>query len=78
VIYKLLGFTLAMIVGPIGTYFLTVDHVFGGMFLSNNMGTVLMQQRQLNVRGSYGSDHGECGVGGLCHCSNGGGSERGY
>lgn len=34
-IYKLLGFTLAMIVGPIGTYFLTVDHVFGGTFMSS-------------------------------------------
>ena len=34
VIYKLLGFTLAMVVGPIGTYFLTVDTVFGGMFFS--------------------------------------------
>jgi len=30
VIYKLLGFTFAMVVGPIGTYFLTVDTVFGG------------------------------------------------
>jgi len=30
VIFKLLGFTLAMIVGPIGTYFLTLNNVFGG------------------------------------------------
>ncbi|KAG0650589.1 Vacuolar ATPase assembly integral membrane vma21 [Hyphodiscus hymeniophilus] len=30
VIFKLLGFTLAMVVGPIATYFLTVDLVFGG------------------------------------------------
>jgi len=30
VIFKLLGFTLAMFAGPIGTYFLTVDRVFGG------------------------------------------------
>ncbi len=30
VIYKLLGFTLAMVAGPIGTYFLTVDSIFGG------------------------------------------------
>jgi len=30
VIYKLLGFTFAMVVGPIGTYFLTVDTIFGG------------------------------------------------
>lgn len=32
-IYKLLGFTFAMIVGPIGSYFLTVDTVFRGMAL---------------------------------------------
>ncbi|KAH8768495.1 vacuolar ATPase assembly integral membrane protein VMA21 [Hyaloscypha sp. PMI_1271] len=30
VIYKLLGFTFAMIVAPIGTYFLSVDTIFGG------------------------------------------------
>ncbi|KAM4059420.1 VMA21-like domain-containing protein [Hirsutella rhossiliensis] len=30
VIFKLLGFTLAMIVVPIGSYFLTVDTVFKG------------------------------------------------
>ena len=31
VIYKLLGFTAAMVAGPIGTYFLTLNWVFGGM-----------------------------------------------
>ena len=30
VIIKLLGFTLAMVVGPIGTYFLTLNSVFKG------------------------------------------------
>jgi vacuolar ATPase assembly integral membrane protein VMA21 len=30
VIYKLLGFTLAMVVGPIGSYFLTLNLVFRG------------------------------------------------
>ncbi|KAL2008864.1 hypothetical protein VTN00DRAFT_7058 [Thermoascus crustaceus] len=30
VIYKLLGFTIAMIALPIGMYFLTVDSIFGG------------------------------------------------
>jgi len=30
VIYKLLGFTLAMVVGPIGSYFLTLNTLFGG------------------------------------------------
>ena len=30
VIYKLLGFTLAMIAGPIGTYFLTLNTIFKG------------------------------------------------
>jgi len=30
VIYKLLGFTLAMVVGPIGSYFLTLNIIFGG------------------------------------------------
>ena len=30
VIYKLLGFTLAMIGGPIGTYFLTLNTIFRG------------------------------------------------
>ncbi|MCJ1300359.1 vacuolar ATPase assembly integral membrane protein vma21 [Hypocenomyce scalaris] len=30
VIYKLLGFTAAMVAGPIGTYFLTLNTVFGG------------------------------------------------
>ncbi|KKA30159.1 hypothetical protein TD95_005470 [Thielaviopsis punctulata] len=30
VIMKLLGFTLAMVVCPIGSYFLTVDYVFKG------------------------------------------------
>ncbi|CZR50818.1 related to Vacuolar ATPase assembly integral membrane protein VMA21 [Phialocephala subalpina] len=30
VIYKLLGFTLAMVVGPIGSYFLTLNLLFRG------------------------------------------------
>jgi hypothetical protein len=30
VIYKLLGFTLAMVVGPIGSYFLSLNFLFGG------------------------------------------------
>ncbi|KIX02898.1 uncharacterized protein Z518_08841 [Rhinocladiella mackenziei CBS 650.93] len=30
VIYKLLGFTVAMVCAPIGSYFLTVNVVFGG------------------------------------------------
>ncbi|EKD19323.1 VMA21-like domain-containing protein [Drepanopeziza brunnea f. sp. 'multigermtubi' MB_m1] len=30
VIFKLLGFTLAMVVVPIGSYFLTLNTVFGG------------------------------------------------
>ncbi|KAG9238364.1 VMA21-like domain-containing protein [Amylocarpus encephaloides] len=30
VIYKLLGFTLAMIVGPIGFYFASLNTLFGG------------------------------------------------
>ena len=31
VIYKLLGFTAAMVGGPIGTYFLTLNSVFSGL-----------------------------------------------
>ena len=34
VIYKLLGFTLAMIAGPIGTYFLTLHTIFHGSLKS--------------------------------------------
>ncbi|RKF83955.1 Vacuolar ATPase assembly integral membrane protein vma21 [Golovinomyces cichoracearum] len=30
VIFKLLGFTLAMVVGPIGCYFATLNKIFGG------------------------------------------------
>jgi len=30
VIFKLLGFTLAMVVCPIGSYFLTLNTIFGG------------------------------------------------
>ena len=30
VIYKLLGFTLAMVAAPIGTYFMTVNTIFKG------------------------------------------------
>ncbi|EFW99527.1 hypothetical protein CMQ_7895 [Grosmannia clavigera kw1407] len=30
VIFKLLGFTLAMIAAPIGSYFMTVQHLFAG------------------------------------------------
>ncbi|OJJ48588.1 hypothetical protein ASPZODRAFT_62193 [Penicilliopsis zonata CBS 506.65] len=30
VIYKLLGFTAAMVFAPIGMYFLTIDSIFGG------------------------------------------------
>ncbi|KAJ5111349.1 Vacuolar ATPase assembly integral membrane protein vma21 [Penicillium argentinense] len=30
VIFKLLAFTAAMVVGPIGIYFLTVNSIFGG------------------------------------------------
>jgi VMA21-like domain len=33
VIFKLLGFTLAMVVCPLGTYFLSLNIVFGGMFV---------------------------------------------
>lgn len=32
VIFKLLAFTAAMVVGPIGMYFLTVNTIFGGMY----------------------------------------------
>lgn len=31
VIYKLLGFTLAMVAAPIGTYFITVNMLFKGL-----------------------------------------------
>lgn len=31
VIFKLLAFTLAMVIGPIGSYFLTLNIVFKGM-----------------------------------------------
>jgi vacuolar ATPase assembly integral membrane protein VMA21 len=31
VIYKLLGFTLAMVVAPIGTYYMTVNMLFKGL-----------------------------------------------
>ena len=31
VIYKLLGFTLAMVAAPIGSYFMTVNTVFKGL-----------------------------------------------
>lgn len=31
VIYKLLGFTLAMVAAPIGTYFMTVNMLFKGL-----------------------------------------------
>lgn len=31
VIYKLLGFTFAMVFAPIGMYFLTVKSIFSGM-----------------------------------------------
>jgi hypothetical protein len=34
VIYKLLGFTAAMIAGPIGMYFLTVNTIFNGRYFS--------------------------------------------
>lgn len=30
VICKLLGFTLAMVLGPIGCYFVTLNNIFGG------------------------------------------------
>ncbi|TVY33489.1 Vacuolar ATPase assembly integral membrane protein [Lachnellula occidentalis] len=30
VIYKLLGFTAAMVMGPIGSYFITLNLLFGG------------------------------------------------
>jgi vacuolar ATPase assembly integral membrane protein VMA21 len=33
VIYKLLGFTLAMVAAPIGTYFMTVNTIFKGFSL---------------------------------------------
>ena len=75
VIFKLLGFTLAMIVGPIGTYFLTVDHVFKGMLLRGIQGETFMQDRQLHICGSFGGVYGQCCTGGLCHCGNDGGSE---
>ena len=34
-IYKLLGFTFAMIIAPIGSYFVTVDTIYRGWFCFN-------------------------------------------
>lgn len=34
VIYKLLAFTAAMVFGPIGMYFLTVNSIFGGKIMT--------------------------------------------
>ncbi|KAL8831140.1 MAG: hypothetical protein Q9191_001034 [Dirinaria sp. TL-2023a] len=40
VIYKLLGFTLAMVAGPIGTYFLTLNTLFrGGLLCPSKCGS---------------------------------------
>lgn len=78
VIYKLLGFTLAMVVGPIGTYFLTVDTVFGGMFFSLIIYAEIDDIRQLYICRGNSSDYSECGSSGLCHCCNDGRSERSY
>jgi hypothetical protein len=75
VIYKLLGFTLAMVVAPIGSYFLTVDTIFRGQLPFLLPSAELKTSRQLYVRRRLGGNHGECGLDRICNCGFSGGSE---
>lgn len=77
VIVKLLAFTLAMVVGPIGTYFLTLNTVFKGMLarLEGKHVTwddVDMDGRKLYICRCNGGCYGERGACGLrCCCYEG-------
>jgi hypothetical protein len=75
VIYKLLGFTLAMVVAPIGSYFLTVDTIFRGHLPLVLSSAELTASRQLYVCRRLGRNHGECGLGRICNCGFSGGSK---
>ncbi|KAF4448586.1 putative Vacuolar ATPase assembly integral membrane protein VMA21 [Fusarium austroafricanum] len=50
VIYKLLAFTFAMIVVPIGSYFLTVNTVFSGMSLFSLLHVIFTNIIQVTLR----------------------------
>jgi len=75
VIYKLLGFTLAMVVAPIGSYFLTVDTIFRGQLPFVLSSAELTPTRQLDVCRRLGGNHGECGLDRICNCGFSGGSK---
>ena len=80
VIVKLLAFTLAMVIGPIGTYFLTLNTVFKGMLarLEGKYVTwddVDIDGRKLYICRCNGGCYGERGACGLRGCCHEGGSE---
>ena len=68
-----------MVVGPIGTYFLTVDTVFKGLHCTRagGLGAWLIGYRELYVCGGFGGHHGERGVGRVCGRCLPGGSDGG-
>ena len=64
VIFKLLGFTLAMVAAPISMYFLTVNSIFSGELsdpLVIHPVAVIDtgENRELNIRRGHGGSHGE-------------------
>lgn len=75
VIFKLLAFTFAMVVFPIGSYFATVNTIFRGKMSIMNLCTVVFTAvfRQLDLRRCYSSCHSECCASRLRYC----GHERG-
>ncbi len=67
-----------MVVGPIGTYFLTLNTLFKGTLAKLyekhvTFGDIDMEGRKLYIRRRNGSYYGECGARGLrCCCYEGG------
>ncbi|KAM3086638.1 vacuolar ATPase assembly integral membrane protein vma21 [Clarireedia jacksonii] len=55
VIYKLLGFTFAMIVVPIGSYFVTLDTLFGGTCLKRTARSLALLLGQSCANKSQGN-----------------------
>ena len=72
VIAKLLAFTAAMIVLPIGSYFVSVNTLFRGSFIHASTSLTskrLICDRQRNVRRRISSSNGQCSPDRLRHRS---------
>lgn len=80
IIYKLLAFTVAMVVVPIGSYFATVDLLFRGKprqdLAGKNITLLILCNRQRHLCRRFGSCHGKRRFTGLRYSCHEGRSKR--